>query len=1263
MPGPSPSQDCRKTATFCSVFASLCLLLSSHAYAADWQQGTGFRFQSLTPTPGGKPGFNQLSTSVTGIDFTNTLMQSRHLTNQIYLNGSGVAAGDVDGDGRCDLYFCGLDRPNALFRNLGNWHFQNITAEAGVACAGLDSTGAAFADIDGDGDLDLIVNTVGHGTHIFLNDGKGHFTEAPGSPINLKRGGMSLALADIDGNGTLDLYVANYRTDTVRDMPRARIQGQYINGVPTIVSFNDRPVSDPDLAGRFTLDRDGKLSEHGEVDALFLNDGKGRFSPVPFTDGRFLDEDGRPLTAPPHGWGLSVMLRDLNGDGYPDLYVCNDFESPDRIWLNNGKGQFRALPRLALRHTSRFSMGVDVADVNRDGYDDIFVADMLSREHFRRQVQVGGLVGYFSQPGVLDDRPQYLQNTLQVNRGDGTYAEIAWFAGVPASEWSWMPIFLDVDLDGYEDLLISNGAERDGMYGDVIQKGERMKRDSNITERELLDAHRLFPRLATPNVAFRNRGNLTFEDVSAAWGLDGPSVSQGMALADLDNDGDLDLVINNMNGPAGIYRNNSSAPRVAVRLKGLPPNTRGIGARLTLHGGAVPLQSQEMICGGRYLSADENMRVFAAGSLTNRMDLEVRWRSGKRSMIRDVTANCLYEVDERSATDNAATLGLSSSEASVSVPEEQLPAKAGAPAAAPRNAATSGQQWFEDVSRLLGHQHHQESFDDFARQPLLPNKLSQSGPGVAWDDVDQDGWDDLVIAGGQGGQLAIYRNDQHGGFKPLTNAPLARTLTRGQTSVVGLQGVLVAGSSNYEDGLTNGGAIRIYDLLHNAGGESVLGQASTTGPLALADVDNDGYLDLFIGGRVVPGRYSEPATSLLLRNTGGRFVPMQRFEKLGLVSGAVFSDLDGDGTPELILACEWGPLRVFRYVSGRFDEITGQLGLDRYTGWWNGVTTGDFDGDGKPDIIASNWGLNSHYQASRQQPRHLYFGDLAGGGGMDLVECYWDAKLGRDLPDRNLRAVGAALPFVYERAPTFESYAHGTVSDIYGPRLENAVRLEVNTLATMVFLNRGDHFEPVVLPMEAQWSTGFGVCVGDFDGDGNEDVFLSQNFFAVNADGTRQDAGRGLWLKGDGTGRFTSVPGQQSGVLAYGEQRGCALSDYDGDGRVDLVVGQNGAETKLFHNVGAKPGLRVRLKGPGSNPRAIGAAMRLVYGEKFGPLRELHAGSGYWSQDSAVQVLGKAGEPSAIWVRWPGGKVTQSPLPSGAATVEVDTSGKIESSH
>src|SRR5216117_2936238 len=356
-----------------------------------WQVGSGFRSAPLQVPSAGKPGFLKLPPSATRIFFTNGLGAERYVTNQIYLNGSGVAAGDVDGDGWVDLYFCRLDGPNALYRNLGNWKFEDITDKAGVGCADLDATGAALADVDGDGDLDLIVNSVGGGTHVFLNDGKGHFTELRPS-LNPGKAGMSLALADIDGDGDLDLYIANYRADTIRDHPQTRLHGDTVKGKPVVLSVNGRPVTEPDLVGRFTLSADGKIVEHGEADTLLRNDGSGKFTPLSFTNGTFLSEEGQPLGQPPYDWGLSVMFRDINGDGAPDIYVCNDFASEDRIWINDGQGRFRALPRPGLRHTSLFSMGIDFADLNRDGQDEMFVADMLSRSHSKRHLQAGDLM-------------------------------------------------------------------------------------------------------------------------------------------------------------------------------------------------------------------------------------------------------------------------------------------------------------------------------------------------------------------------------------------------------------------------------------------------------------------------------------------------------------------------------------------------------------------------------------------------------------------------------------------------------------------------------------------------------------------------------------------------------------------------------------------------------------------------------------------------------------------------------------------------------
>ncbi len=1218
------------------------LAVGGWVHAQSWQEGPGYRFKPLTVPMGGKPGFSLLPAQQTGVWFTNDLPESRSLTNTILPNGSGVAAADVDGDGRCDLFFCGLGGASRLYRNLGDWKFEDITEKAGVTCSNLDATGAVFADIDGDGHVDLLVNSIGGGTHIFLNDGSGHFTRSA-QVLNPDRGGTGLALADSAGTGRLDLYIANYRASTILDSPGTRMSMKVVNHHAEVVAINGRPLTDPEWTNRFRfrteLDEQGRgrffREELGEPDVFCRNDGKGHFTPVPWTGGAFLDEAGKPLSSAPPDWGLSVSFRDFNGDGSPDLYVCNDFLTPDRLWLNDGRGRFRAVPRPALREMSFSSMGIDVADLNRDGSDDFLVVDMLSRDHRRRLVQHNAMQPAMTAADASDDRPQYPRNTLFLSRGDGTYAEIAQYAGVEASEWSWAPLFLDVDLDGYEDVLISNGFVRDNMNLDIQNRIKQASAGRRMLSVEALSLRQWFPPLVTPNVAFRNRGDLRFAEAGHEWGFDTAAISQGTCLADLDGDGDLDVIVNNLNGPAGLYRNNSSAPRVAVRLKGLAPNTRGIGARIRVLGGPVA-QSQEMVCGGRYLSCDDTIRVFAAGSLTNRLRIEVAWRGGKHSLVADALPNCLYEVDEAGA---------------------QAPAPA-------RTVGGPSEPLFEDASARLGHVHQGDSFDDFARQPLLPRSLSPSGPGVCWWDLAGNGRDDLVIGGGKEGRLACYQNDGQGGFRPITDGPWATALTRAQAAVVGWgRGTVLVGASNYEDGSATGAAVSTYQVAQRLVTEAVPADDSSVGPLAVADYDGDGALDLFVGGRVKPGRYPLAASSRLYHQRRGQLVLDEvntaRLRDVGLVNGAVWSDLDGDGWPELILACEWGPIRVFHNERGVLTEITRELGLADFTGWWNGVTTADVDGDGRPDIIAGNWGRNTKYERYRQKPLRLYYGDFAGDGSTQLIEAGFDPQLQKYVPLRRLESVTKGCPFLAGRFPSNEAWAQADMEAVLAALPQRPNFCEANWLESTVFLNRNGHFEPRILPMEAQFTPAFAVCVADFDGDGNEDLFLSQNFFAVAAETSRYDAGRGLWLKGDGHGSFLAVPGQESGIRVYGEQRGAAIGDFDADGRVDLVVTQNRGQTMLFHNRGGKPGLRVRLQGPEGNPWGIGAVVRLKFGDRFGPARELHGGSGYWSQDSPVLVLATPSPPTQISVRWPGGKSVQADLPPNAREIILDPQGNV----
>ncbi|MBM3883050.1 MAG: hypothetical protein FJ387_25595 [Verrucomicrobia bacterium] len=1131
---------------------------------------------------------------------------------------------------------------------------------------------------------------------------------------------MSLAVADVDGDGFLDWYVTNYRTSALMDIPNARATFKEVEGRTVIETFNGRPMTDPDLADRFSIGPRGAIEENGEPDVLYLNRGGTNFVAATFTRGQFLDEAGRPLARPLFEWGLMAAFRDINRDGRPDLYVCNDFQSPDRFWINQGGGRFRLVPPLALRKTSLFAMAADFADIDRDGHDDFLVLDMLSRDHAQRMRYVGDKNP--SQPvvGQFDDRPQYGLNTLFLNRGDGTFAELAQLSGLHAAEWSWSCIFLDVDLDGWEDVLVVNGMERAARDMDVVDRLKQLRATRQPTDAEIFQARRMFPRLGTANLAFRNRGNLTFEEVGAAWGFDARGVSQAMALADLDNDGDLDVVVNNLNAPVGLYRNDSPAPRLAVRLKGLPPNTRGVGARITVRGGPVPAQSQEMIAGGRYLSSDDPVRSFAAGATTARLDLEVIWPSGRRSVLTNLPPNWLYEVDETHARDpspssapsETKTVESSAARLAAGSPSTDDPNgwTAGSPATAtgssrhPERAGEAGAGvLFADVSARLGHRHHEVDFDDFARQPLLPNKLSQLGPGLAWFDWDGDGWDDLVVGSGKGGRLSVFRNDGQGGFAPLTGTPFDAPVTRDQTGVVVAQEadgqpVVLTGLSNYEDGLALGCAVRQYRAGELQVDDRLPATASSPGPLALADWDGDGDLDLFVGGRVVPGKYPSAANSALFRNQAGAWVPDALDSKAlagaGLVSGAVFTDLDGDGDPDLVLACEWGPLRLFRNDQARLSpwdpevrlgsappesmSAGGTAGasigggsapsiprpawrtlrtLSALTGWWTGVTSGDFDGDGRLDLVAANWGRNTKYEEYRDHALELYHGDFDGDGTWDLIEAHHDVVLQATVPERQLDVMAQALPFLRGTFASHRAYSVAGVSDLLGERRATAALLQAVWLESTVFLNRGDHFEVRPLPLEAQFAPAFAVCVADADGDGSEDIFLSQNFFGAQLETPRYDAGRGLWLLGDGHGEFRPVAGSASGVLIYGEQRGAAVCDFDRDGRVDLAVAQNGAATVLYRNVGARAGLRVRLVGPPANPRAIGAVIRLKARDRLGPAREVHAGSGYWSQDGAVQVLAVPEGGVRVWVRWPGGRETHLSVPVEEKEVVIGMPG------
>ncbi|MFM7816792.1 MAG: FG-GAP-like repeat-containing protein [Verrucomicrobiota bacterium] len=1210
----SPHTSTHLSAVLALVSCFLPIRLST--FPSQAAGSTETMLEPIPVQPGRPAGFSRLEADRTGIGFTNHLSEFNAAQNRILENGSGVALGDVDGDGWCDVYFCRLEGDNVLFRNLGDWRFQDITAASGVACAGDLSSGAVLVDVDGDGDLDLLVNSLGGGTREFLNDGKGRFSEVVDSRLVRRFAATSMSLADMDGDGDLDLYVTNYRTDTYKDRPPGlKVEARQNPDGSVTVEPRDRFIT-------FGARQTGvEVLERGERDFLYLNQGDGRFVPLAWDKGTFLDEDGRPLQAPPTDWGLGVLFRDLNGDRWPDLYVCNDFVYwPDRLWLNEAGAGFRAAPRTALRSQSLASMAVDAADLNRDGWDDLFVADMLSRSlrprAWQRQNLLEGLVRWPHEDPVF--RPEVPRNTLQIARGDGTFAETAQFAGLAATDWTWSVVAMDVDLDGWEDLLFGTGNLHDVQDTDAIAETAMQKGPLTPDSR-----HRnwsRFPRLDRPKRAFRNRHDATFEERGREWGFNDVGIAHGMALADLDNDGDQDVVVNHLNASAGIYRNDSGAPRVAVRLRGADGNTAGIGSRITVSGGQV-VQSQILVSGGRYCSGDEALRVFATGS-ARRVEVAVTWPSGRVTRVPDIPVNHRVLIHE----------------------------DAGSPVVDPP-PAESGSALFRETAIPLPPWPAEHRADaEFVRQRLLPRALGTRSPGVALGDLDADGNDDLVMAGlpgflglsflGNGrGELAVSGwpaipsgNRAVTAFLPTGGAPPSRFLV----------------ATEALDGTNTTATLQLWTPQPGTL-EPVMDLPSVATALAGGDWDADGDLDLFVGGGSQPGRYPEGTTSRLFESKDGRWIPIQDLPGAGRIESALFTDLTGDGLPELVAATDWGPVRIWERTDGRFRETTERWGLADRAGWWRGIASGDLDGDGRLDLVVANWGRNFGEGRIPSPPAAVSIEgwgfSVPGTDRLGLVLGSTDPETGRLLPWRDHATLTAQLPAVRNRFPTAHAYAEASLPALAEGIIPPPRRWVATMFESMVFLNRGNRLEARPLPAVAQWSSSSGVSVADLDGDGHLDLVLTQNFFELDRESSRQDAGLGLVLKGNGDGTFRVLRPAEAGLHCWGEGRGCGVGDFNGDRRPDLIVAQRRGPLQMLLNQMGQPGYSVRLLGRKGATPAFGAVVRLCSGDTKGPALEVQSGSGWMSASSPRLLVGHPRRPTSASIRWPGGREQVVPWP------------------
>lgn len=1192
----------------------------------EWNQENGYSWTELNPGFFGSTGFSKISSSNTEIKFRNDVREELKQENRHYLNGSGVAVADVDGDGLVDIYFGAIDGSNKLYKNLGDFQFEDITDNAGVAHEGYNTTGVVFADVNGDESPDLLISSLSDGNSLYINNGEGQFTLREDSGLGESYGAHTMALADVDKDGLLDLYITNYKVRTARDMFSASeltmdntvemVEGE----LSVLPSFNEYFTIVETAEGSFR-------NEKGQPDELYLNRGDGHFEKVDPLQ-HFFDEQGDPVGLPPD-WGLTATFRDVNGDNYPDLYVANDFWTPDRFWINRGDGTFQKIDREAIRSMSFSSMGVDFSDLNRDGHLDFVVTEMLSRNHSSRAQQSSEFLPEY------EGRTLHNRNSVYLNRGDRqpNFAQIAYYSGLEATEWSWATTFSDVDLDGYEDLIVATGFTND--YQDMDTQIAMYEADRGNTQGggDILR----YPRLELTNKIFRNNGDLTFSDVSGEWGFEEEDISMGMALADLDNDGDQDVIFNRLDDEAILYKNESNNSRIAVRLKGIPPNTESIGANIELIGGDV-VQSKEIVAGGNYLSGSQQQAVFAAEEDQNNYTITVTWPDRSKSIINNVSANRMYEIDQASAE-------------TVQSEDE-------------RDSMNNAQPMFTDRSDSINHTHHENTYDDFRFSPLLPQKLSQFGPGVAWMDVNGDNTDDLLITSGKDGEAALFTNEGDGNFTSTELNPFTESAPGDQTSIAGWiedgKTRLVVGSANYEQGNPRVPSAFVYSIDDDVQVQQIPGILSTTGPVAAADYSGDGYVDLFVGGRFKPGQYPVDADSRLFRNVQGRFEFDEQNSRLlnevGLVTDALFADVTGNGHQDLLVSTEWGTLKLFENRGNRFVEITEDVGLSNYKGWWNGVAIGDFTGNGLPDIVALNIGLNSAYQIHDNHPLRIYYDDFNWDGRLDILEAYHSNEIGSYVPRRKLHEF-ESIPTILSNVNTHGEFATASIEEIFDQPFNNVPYKEVNTLEHMIFVNTGDGFDAKPLPREAQFSAGFYAGVADYDNDGHEDLFISQNFFAFPKSTPRLDAGRGLLLRGDGNANFEAVPGSLSGIKVYGEQRGAALGDFNQDGKTDLVVSQNNSQTKLFENQTESAGIRVRLVGSSSNRSAIGSSIRLVYKDNSkGPRRFVQAGGGYGSQNSFVQVVGVFSNkvPVGIEVSWPNGSIEMVEINGDQKEIEIE---------